>query len=74
MPAGSDNLSAENFDRLLWGARSIAAYVGRKERWLRRQLARGKAPPPVFRIGSAVVADPAEIDAWLESHKRKSKS
>jgi hypothetical protein len=67
-----DDLHAEILDadtvqtpRLAWGARAIAAYLGKPERWLRRQLERAKAPPPTFRIGSAIVVDLDALDLWL---------
>ena len=43
--------------RLAWGGKAIARYLNQSEKWLRRQLERGKRPPPTFKIGSALVAD-----------------
>jgi hypothetical protein len=60
--------------RLAWGARSIAAYLNKPERWLRRQLERAKRPPPVFRVGSAVVADLDELDAWIAAWRQRADS
>ena len=59
--------------RLAWGARAIARYLGQSEKWLRRQLERAKAPPPTFRIGSAVVADCDELDRWIADWKAKTR-
>jgi hypothetical protein len=42
--------------RLAWGRRAVAKYLGQNDSWLARQLERAKAPPPVFRVGSAIVA------------------
>lgn len=57
--------------RLRWGGKSIAAYLGQSEKWLRRQLERAKRPPPVFRVGSALVADLDDLDGWLNAWKEK---
>ena len=73
MRAENDLPAGDDFTGLLWGGRAIAAYLGRPERWLRRQLARGKKPPPTFRLGTAIVADPKEIDTWLNSAKQRVK-
>jgi hypothetical protein len=53
--------------------RARARYLGKSERWLRKQLERAKAPPPVFRIGSSVVADCGELDAqaWKVRQQQK---
>lgn len=57
--------------RVIMGAHAIAAYFGKRRPWLYRQLARGKRPPPVFRIGSALAADPADLDLWIQKQKQK---
>jgi hypothetical protein len=58
--------------RPAWGGRDIATYMNQTERWLRKQRERAKAPPPpVFRVGSRLVADLDEIDAWLEQWKAR---
>jgi hypothetical protein len=60
--------------RLAWGGKAIAAYLNKPERWLRRQLERAKRPPPVFRVGTAVVADLDELDAWIAAWRARADS
>ena len=55
----------------LWGRRAIAQYCRpdltpeRADRWLKRKLARGKRPPPVYHVGTAVVANPDSLDIYF---------
>jgi hypothetical protein len=42
--------------RVITGAAAIAAPFNKSARWLYRQLHRGKAPPPVFKLGGTVLA------------------
>ena len=53
-------------------ARSIAAFFGKPEKWLRNQLVNSKRPPPVWRTptGELVVYEDKLI-AWLERRKLK---
>ncbi|BAT60618.1 hypothetical protein GJW-30_1_03166 [Variibacter gotjawalensis] len=60
--------------RLIWRGKGIAAYLNQTDRWLERQLQRGKRPPPVFRIGSALAAYAEDLDAWLAEWKARRQS
>jgi hypothetical protein len=58
--------------RLAWGRRAVAHYLSQSDRWLARQLERGKIPPPVFKVGTAIVGDLDELDLWLAQWKARS--
>ena len=51
-------------DKLLYGVAAIAEYLGLAERQARHQIEKGRIP--TFRIGLAICARPAKLDAWLE--------
>ena len=50
-----------------------AAYSGLAESTLEKVRVSG-AGPLYIRVGRVVVYDPDDLDAWLESHKRRSTS
>jgi hypothetical protein len=58
--------------RMRHRARSIAAFFGKPEKWLRNQLVNAKRPPPVWRTPNGeLVAYEDELIEWLETRKIK---
>jgi excisionase family DNA binding protein len=53
--------------------RQAAAYTGLAKSTLEKLRMNGGGCP-YMRLGRIVVYDPDDLDAWLESHKRKSTS
>lgn len=57
---------------VIWGGRSIAAYLNKPAKWFWRQRERGKRPPPHHKHeGGAIYAYADELDAWLEKRARR---
>jgi excisionase family DNA binding protein len=52
---------------------AAAAYTGLAESTLEKLRVHGGGSP-YMRVGRVVVYDPDDLDAWLESHKRRSTS
>jgi predicted DNA-binding transcriptional regulator AlpA len=52
--------------RLLWGWPEVLAAIGIPRRTLERQLAAGKFPGPIRRVGHRPYWRPADVAAWAE--------
>ncbi len=54
-------------DRLAWDLADIANLLGMSKRFLERERAAGKIPPPDIRLGRRLLWRPATINRWLDS-------
>jgi len=59
--------------RKMLRTREAAAYTGLAKSTLEKLRVQGGGCPYI-RIGRVVVYDPADLDAWLAAHRRKSTS
>ncbi len=55
-------------DRLAWDLADIANLLGMSKRFLERERAAGRMPPPDVRLGRRLLWRPGTIDRWLDSH------
>ena len=51
----------------LWNAKRVCGFLCVTDRWIRRNMACGRFPPPDFRLGRAMRWKPSTIDAYLQS-------
>ena len=54
-------------------AKKAAAHIGMSASWLAKRRMSGD-PPAFLKLGRAIVYEEAELDAWLESCRRRSTS
>ncbi len=53
-------------ERLLWGWREVLAATGIPRRTLEREIAAGRFPKPIRRVGRRPFFKPADIIRWSE--------
>jgi hypothetical protein len=53
-------------DKGRWSPRDLEAVVGMSWRWMLREIAAGRMPPPDLRLGRSAGYRPATIMSWLD--------
>jgi hypothetical protein len=56
---------AADTDEIIWGAKAIASFVGRSERWLRSRRKLPQAPPVNLDVTGALVSTRTALVIWV---------